>query len=183
MTFCVDCDCPSIKVSATWGQYLRETRDDKTDARTGRALKVSKRYSRGGQAELKMVAGDIKMIVPDPSCPDVYIRGQIRKRDHHTIVTLFLVNGQEESKPKDACHLFQPVLQVEGLDGSAVFQKRLLRSSKDDLEERITAMLYRHQVEFAMGHGVSVHADVGDESETTKSEKGTNEIAGGWEIL
>ena len=35
---------------------------------------------------------------------------------------------------------------------------------KDDLEERLMAMLYRRYLEFAVGHGVSVHADVAEDS-------------------
>ena len=30
--------------------------------------------------------------------------------------------------------------------------------SNDGLEEHLMAMLYRHHVEFAVGHGVRVHA-------------------------
>ena len=34
----------------------------------------------------------------------------------------------------------------------------------DDLERATMEMLYRHQVEFAVGHGVGVHAEVSKES-------------------
>ncbi len=157
-------------MSATWGQYLREARNDQTDPRTGRALRVSKRYSRGGQQELKLVAGDIKMIVPDPEFPDVYIRGQVpQAKSSHDCDTVFgKWAGRIEAQ--GFVSSFQPVLQVEGIDGASVFQKRLFQSNQDDLEERLTAMLYRHQVEFAIGHGVSVHAEVAG-----KSQKATND--------
>src|SRR4051794_23960698 len=40
LTFCVDDTEPSIRVSAAWGQYKREKREEQDDARTGKALRV-----------------------------------------------------------------------------------------------------------------------------------------------
>ncbi|MEZ6049926.1 MAG: hypothetical protein R3C02_00830 [Planctomycetaceae bacterium] len=41
MTFCVDADAKAIKVSAFWGQYKREVREDRIDERTGKPIRVS----------------------------------------------------------------------------------------------------------------------------------------------
>ncbi len=74
----------------------------------------------------------------------------MRKRDHGIVVTLFLVNGQEEGRPKDESHLFQSELIVTDPNGEAVFCQRLTRktSAKTDpgtkLEDDTMAMLY-HQ--------------------------------------
>ena len=163
MTFCVEAEATSFKVSGSWGQYKREKQEDKTD-HNGKALLVWKRYPRGGSIDIPLKSGTIKAQAPDPEFPDIYVQGQIRKRDTHYVVTLFLINAQEELRPKDEYHIFQPKLIASGNDGQAVFCKRATVGSNNDLEERLMAMLYRHQVEFAVGHGVSVHAEISKES-------------------
>jgi hypothetical protein len=163
MTFCVDGEANSIKVTGSWGQYKREKREDQTDYK-GKTLLVWKRYPRGGTIEIPLKDGPIKPKAPDPEFPDIYVQGQIRKRNTHYAVTLFLVNAQEELRPKDEYHIFQPKLTASGVDGQAIFCKRTTLGSNHDLEERLMAMLYRHHVEFAVGHGISVHADVSKDS-------------------
>ena len=159
MSFCVDSEAKSIQASATWGQYKREKRDDQHDYH-GNPLKVWKRYTRGGSITIPLKDGPIEAQAPDPQFPDIYIQGQVRKRNTHFIVTLFLVNAQEELRPRDEYHIFQPKLTASGEDGQAVFCKRTTLGNNNDLEERLMAMLYRHHVEFAVGHGISVHAEV-----------------------
>jgi hypothetical protein len=101
----------------------------------------------------------------NPARPGVYVTGQVRQRKKHWVVTLFLVNGQEPSRPKDEAFVFQPKLSVQAADGTAAFVKRVepRASGNGDpatwLEEQRLAMLYRRHVEFVVGHGVSVHAD------------------------
>lgn len=163
LSFCVESDAKTISVTASWGHYKREKREEREDYQ-GKTLKVWQRYPRGGSITLPLTEGNIKPKSPDPEFPDIQIQGQIRKRNTHFIVTLFLVNAQEELRPKDEFHIFQPKLKVTGEDGHAIFCKRSTVGSKDDLEERLTAMLYRHHVEFAVGHGISVHAEVSAES-------------------
>jgi hypothetical protein len=164
MTFSVDDQATAIKVSAFWGQYKREVREEQIDDRTGKPIRVWQRYNRGGMKEIPLTNGPIKATAPDAEFSDIYVQGQIRKRDSHWVVTLFLINAQEEEKPKDEFHIFQPTLTAEAVDGKPIFCKRMAVGSNDDLEEHLMAMLYRHQVEFAVGHGVSVHADVSKES-------------------
>ncbi len=97
------------------------------------------------------------------------MQGLVRKREHFWSVTLFLVNGQAEPKKlRDAAWLFQPELSVESPDQRPIFQSHPQRKSagKADpvafAEEQEMAMLYRHHVEFGVGHGVSIHADCPD---------------------
>ena len=130
----------------------------RTDHR-GNPLRVWKRYPRGGTVEVPLKDGPIRPTAPDPLFPDILVQGQVRKRDSHFAVTLFLVNAQEEGRPKDESHVFQPKLVVTADGDRAVFCKRGTVGPNDDLEERLTAMLYRHHVEYAVGHGVSVHAE------------------------
>ncbi|WP_417384170.1 DISARM system helicase DrmA [Gimesia sp.] len=164
MTFSVEGDAKAIKVSASWGQYKREVREEQIDERTGKPIRVWQRYARGGVKEISLKEGPIKAIAPDAQFDDIYLQGRIRKRNSHWVITLFLINAQEEGKPKDEFHIFQPVVTVKGVDSKPVFCKRMTVGSNDDLEEHLMAMLYRNQVEFAVGHGVSVHAEVSDES-------------------
>src|SRR4051794_33662695 len=111
LTFCVDDGEPSLRVAASWGQYKREKRDDREDHR-GNPLRVWKRYPRGGAVEVPLRDGPIRPTAPDPLFPDILIQGQVRRRDSHFAVTLFLVNAQEEGRPKDESHIFQPKLVV-----------------------------------------------------------------------
>jgi len=165
LTFCVDKSAKSLTVEVRWGQYKREKKEDQTDERTGRPKRVWKRYQRSASVTLKLDKATVPPTPLSDESPGIYVKGQVRKRDHGIIVTLFLVNGQEEGRPKDEYHLFQPELIVTGPDGAAVFCKRLTKktSAKADpgvrLEEDTMAMLYRRHVEFAVGHGVSVHAE------------------------
>jgi hypothetical protein len=82
------------------------------------------------------------------------------------IVSLFLVNAQQERKLKrDASWLFQAELVIEEPNGEPIFRRHAMHSFPksldpvDQRERRALAMLYRNKVEFAVGHGVSVHAE------------------------
>lgn len=164
-TFCVDKSAKALKVEARWGQYKREKKPDQIDEKTGRPRLLWKRYQRSGTVTLKLDKANVPPTDVSDEFPNVHIRGRVRKKGHGIIVTLFLVNGQEEQKPKDEYHLFQPELIVTATDGSAIFCKRLTKksSAKTDpgvkLEDDTMGMLYRHHVEFAVGHGVGVHAE------------------------
>src|SRR6516225_5971608 len=165
LTFCVDKSAKALKVEVRWGQYKREKKEDQIDERTGRPKRVWKRYQRSGVITLKLDKATVKPTPVHADFPNVYVRGQVRKRGHGIIVTLFLVNGQEEGLPKDESHVFQPELIVTDPDGEAIFCKRMTRktSAKADpgtkLEDDTMAMLYRRHAEFAVGHGISVHVE------------------------
>jgi hypothetical protein len=166
MTFCVDLTAEHLHVEATWGNYKREKKEDQVNERTGRPKRVWKRYPRSGGTTITLRDGPIRRLSLDPATPGVYVMGQIRKRQSHFIVTLFLVNGQEPSRPKDEAFIFQAELAVAASDGSGVFTKKLERRATASvdratrLEEDRLAMLYRRQVEFAVGHGVGIRAEV-----------------------
>ena len=166
LTFCVTSDAKALRVSAHWGQYLRERNEEEVDEKTGKGRLVWKRHPRGGMVEIPVKEGRIRPTPVDAECPEVYLQGLVRKRDTHWVVSLFLVNGQEEPKiRKDETYLFQPEIVVEATDGSAIFEKRPQgRDLSDDLERATMDMLYRHQIEFAVGHGIGVHSEVSKES-------------------
>jgi hypothetical protein len=57
MTFCVDSEATRIKVTGRWGQYLRESRPDRIDERTGRPILLWQRYPKGGPNEVPLAIG------------------------------------------------------------------------------------------------------------------------------
>jgi hypothetical protein len=165
MTFCVDLAAQALRLTARWGSYARESSETLTTP-TGNKKLVWKRAPREGISG-PMALQDGKLTwTPDPEVPDVQVQGIMRKRPDFWTVTLFLVNGQSEpERRRDTAWLFQPELLVESADGQAIFHSRLTPrdpGTSDPVtvaEEQAMAMLYRHHVEFAVGHGVSVHAD------------------------
>jgi hypothetical protein len=167
MTFSVNIDATEIQISASWGQYVKEVSEYLVSEKTGNRRKVWKRYPRGGKHLLVLEEGQIQPIAVDINCPEVVVQGLIRKRHDHWCVTLFLINEfQEPEKLKDGAWVFQPELMAEGVDGAAVIHKRhtVLELSGTDpaskAENDLLAMLYRRHIEFAVGHGISVHVDV-----------------------
>jgi hypothetical protein len=118
----------------------------------------------GGEPEIfPLQEGLIPPWSPEPEeQPDVVVRGLVRSSADSWTVTLFLVNEQREPEHhRDEAWVFQPELRVESPDGAPIFQHRSTggRAIPSD-EEQAMAMLYRHHVGFAIGHGVSTHADI-----------------------
>src|SRR5438128_928721 len=118
-------------------------------------------------ADLHGPAGGPDEELDEASVSERYLVGMLAPKRNPAvvdwIVTLFLVNGQkEQERLNDEQWLFQPELAVEAADGSAAFVKRahFHDPQKADPvsmnEERMMAMAYRHQSEFAVGHNVAV---------------------------
>ena len=184
-TFCVDGDAESLEVVVSWGRYEKFEPADSShitiNAKTGkeRKAKVWKRIPSGGSFGLHLNDGAISPFRPDASCPDVFIKGVVRSRNNkgERLVSLFLVNNQteydEHGKPKenrDTYWVFQPVILVRANGESSVkdiFRRRPAleadaSAADEDLRERLALeMIYRDRVEFAVGHGVAVHAVAG----------------------
>lgn len=164
LSFCVGPDAPGLKVTARWGKYERHGgREDEEDGGPAVWRRVPVERTVG---PIRVQPGKIDPIVVSPEQPGVHVEGVVRCHDSGFVVTLFLVNGQEEPKRlRDEAWLFQPELIVEAEDGSPCFEKRTrpVQADRIDaaefLEDRTLAMLYRHRVEFAVGHGVAVHAE------------------------
>jgi hypothetical protein len=165
MTFCVGLPTKALQITACWGHYRRD-RSEHLTTPAGEKKVVWKRCQREAvSGPIPLAAGRLRW-TPDPEFPHVQVQGLVRKRDHFWSVTLFLVNGQEEPKKlRDTAWLFQPELAVESPDRGPVFQSHAHKKGpgKADpvafAEGLEMAMLYRHHVEFGVGHGVSIHAD------------------------
>jgi hypothetical protein len=167
MTFAVDGTTDAVRVTAGWGQY-RRVKSETRVMDSGSARMVWKRIQCGGTRVLVLGRSSIVRIEPDDRFPDVIIEGIIRRSDEGDwVITVFLVNGQSEPESnEEEAWLYQPVLRVSAVDASAVFRRRPglgLLGNEDSLdaeERRLLSMQYRKRVEFAVGHGVAVHAEV-----------------------
>ena len=162
LTFTLDSLAAAIQVKARWGRYERIQSEEL-------GLELEKPHPVWKRVPVEMVSpaitlkpGRMQRWIPNPNYSDVYVDGLFRQRNGEWVITLFLVNGQEEPKKlRDTAWLFQPELTVSAPDGAAIFRlRRTLRNSHADEEEAAMGMLYREQVEFAVGHGVAVHAEL-----------------------
>ncbi|MDM8550843.1 DISARM system helicase DrmA [Desulfobacterales bacterium HSG2] len=167
MTFAVDKNATELRLTARWGDYTKAYSQTLTDPKTGNALLVWKRTPVEGTSDPIPVRGGIMppwVVTKDH--PKVTVRGRMRKGENEWLITLFLVNGQEDPRQRNSEKwLFQPELIAESPNGKAIFRKHLSYSANLEKMDEITrtetrslAMLYRRQVEFAVGHSTGVHA-------------------------
>jgi hypothetical protein len=175
LTFCVGPDVEALDITARWGSYARVPKEEhqytrpRKNRETGQTdeakVKVWRRIPRGGTLRLKLEDGVLKPRVPDAEEQEVRIQGAVRTNAMgERLVTLFLVNGQLEPKTnRDVAWLFQPELVVRGSGeaaGAPVFRRRPSNDVVvDDPERDHLGLIYRRRVEFAVGHGVAVHAE------------------------
>jgi hypothetical protein len=160
LTFCVDGAAKALSVTARWGRYDK-VKSETAETEAGNPKTVWKRRPIEGSFVAVLEEGPWKRR-PNDEFPAVAVQGLVRRQGEDWIVTLFLVNGQEEQKPnRDRFWLFQPEIAVTAPDGAPVFVRRTggRQGEHMDADDRVMAMIYRHHVEFAVGHGVSVHAE------------------------
>ncbi|MEI7644066.1 MAG: DISARM system helicase DrmA [Chloroflexales bacterium] len=159
LSFTVAPEATTIRVRVRWGRYTRETiREPRFQRKDGGYRRVWKRqqFERTSRS-LPLDGSEITWYpVPDQR---VHVQGTVRTFGDTRVVSLFLVNEEQEEKgSKDAASIFQPELIVDSPDGAAIFQRRQAAPLARDPEDRLMAMLYRRRVEFAAGHGVAVEA-------------------------
>jgi Helicase conserved C-terminal domain len=161
LTCSIDGAASEVRLTGRWGRYRRER--GSAEDKEGSPGLVWRRYPAGGSALLRLGEGEFGPIPLDPEQPQVIARGRVRRFDGEWILTAFLINEQPEpSQYKDANWLFQVELELDEPDGSPVFLRRPSlggEAATADPEAAALAMAYRHQVEFAVGHGVGVHAE------------------------
>ena len=166
MTFTVDGAAEAISIEARWGKYERVKSETLLTEKGNPKTVWKRRPMRGLLLRLPLRPGEIRPVTINEEQPDAHVRGVIRRFGDDWLVSLFLVNGQQEPpETKDEAWLFQTELEVHGPDGEPIFVKRALPVDSTDkdsaayAEERQLAMAYRDTVEFAVGHGVAVHAE------------------------
>lgn len=189
MTFCVDGDADEIEVEVRWGTYLpvpskdhaitktinRKDKDEKGNVCTTKVevkCKVWQRIPSGGKFVLPLIEGAIPQQAPDNEFPAVRVQGSVRAKNANgdRLVTLFLVNGYQVTETdtnKDSAWVFQPELLVRSTTDAAnraIFRRRpVLDADGMDPEREALEMIYRNRVEFAVGHGVAVHAETAED--------------------
>ena len=163
MTFTVEREAEAIQIRAAWGYYAR-TESDYLERDDGSPRLVWKRTPVEGISEpIPIRRGRIGPWLPNPETPDVYVTGLCRPHADAWTITLFLVNAQTEpQKRRDESWVFQPELAVRAADLSPIFIKRQIppELATTDPEDRAMEMLYRREVEFAVGHGVATEVDL-----------------------
>ena len=167
MSFCVSGETKELEITAKWGHYERKDSEIgfKED---GSPIKVWKRTPRQGIKIIPLQDGKrIEWVVSPQEVPEVFVQGRVRRFEGDWLITVFLINNQTEpSKLRDSAWLFQPELILHSANSNRpdIFLRKPLAISGASLdpvihqEDRAMAMLYRHQVEFAVGHGVAVKA-------------------------
>ena len=173
LSFVVDGNTKEIVVEAEWGQYLRIKSLTQQDKNAAPANVWKRRPVVAPAVTLPLTEGGIAPQPLHPDHPLVLLQGRIRLTVDGWVVTLFMVNQQEERKgrtqPKDEVWVYQPKLRVHGSEHQPIFVQR--KNAKADLSkmDRLTReetetldMLYRHQREFAVGHGNAVHSTLPD---------------------
>ncbi|WP_345894819.1 DISARM system helicase DrmA [Desulfuromonas thiophila] len=165
-TFCVDGELENVQLFANWGRYER-TQSERENEETGKSPRCWKRIPSGGSAVVSLKKRTIEPIRIDADCPSVVVQGSVSAplENGDRLVTLFLVNTQTmPEQNQDQAWIFQPELIVRDMEGRAVFRRRpILRADEFDEEREALEMIYRDRVEFAVGHGISVHATVSEE--------------------
>lgn len=152
MTFCVDASVEEIELEASWGRYERESREDEK--------RVWRRVPCGGTVSLKL--DNQNNIIVDENNSKVVIKCLARHKETGTIVTLFLINEQEKARQNiDAQWVFQPQMRVCAKDGKSIFISRaeIFDPENPDNEVQQLNLNYQKRMEFAVGHGISVHAE------------------------
>lgn len=161
-TFCLDGGVDEIELEVRWGRYLRGPSEHAESEATGKPLRAWKRTPAGGKRNLALTNGDITPFAPDAESPEVYVKGIVRPPlpSGDRLVTVFLINDQvKPEQNQDAAWVFQPEIIVRGKEGAPVFRRRpVLEADGTDEEREALEMVYRKRVEFAVGHGISIHA-------------------------
>jgi hypothetical protein len=168
MSFVVESVAKAILIQTHWGRYRRiKSLTQKTKAGTEASVWKREHFI-GEDLAVPLKEGAIETLKPLPDADDhVIIQGKIRSSPRGWVVTLFFVNNHpEKDRKKDEAWIFQPRMTV--LDAAVPPQPIFIQrkdwehdlSKMDPLtreETETLEMLYRNKLEFAVGHGVSVH--------------------------
>jgi hypothetical protein len=170
LTFSVDPDADSFQVHVSYGVYQRLQPGTEIENEDGEVAVLEYRAWRRQHVEadsppFRLLEGLTDIWNPDPENENIVVRGLVRDHEDGWAVTLYLINYQEEpSELKEEAWLFQPALEVYTPNNASIFLKREipLPHSQEDIEDLRMRMLYRKELEFAVGHGVAVHASLAD---------------------
>ena len=152
-----------IRVTARWGRYVRRPAAQIPEGAERPPL-VWKRIPMQATVDVDLTPGTILPYSIHIEQPQVLLRGVVRRLDDRWLLSIFLVNHQQEpDERRDEAWLFQPELVLGDTEDRSIFVCRILAATpgaEPDEELRAMDMLYRDRCEFAVGHGVGVHAEV-----------------------
>ncbi len=170
LSFVVENESRAILIKTEWGRYHRIKSPTQINKKTAGPASVWKReHFIGDPQPVPLKNGPFGPLQPRlDTDPSVVLQGKIRKTARGWVVTVFFINTRpEQERKKDEAWVFQPKMWV--LDAAhppqPIFVQR--RDWKQDLtkldpssreETETLEMLYRHRLEFAVGHATSVHA-------------------------
>ena len=166
LTFCVDRTESALTLTVRWGRYEKEL-SEAFITKADNPKKVWKRYPMHGKKTLTL--GKEQEWVIDPDFPAVVVSLKSRRLPNQDwIITAFLENRQTEpEKNRDSAWLFQPELKITSAtpEKPDVFVRKPLpiNSKLDDAiryEQEEMGLLYRDRLEYAVGHNVSIHAEI-----------------------
>ncbi len=196
LTFCVASNVTKLKATISWGSYVRVPSSEHNFTKkvysksTGETKKIPLRVWRripcGGEINVGLARAQIEPIWPDSKRPGVYIQGAVKiTKRREKLVTLFIVNAQSEAdEHKDSAWLFQPQIAVAAAKAQKdknIFLRKPTRFIGSDQEREQLELNYRKRVEFAVGHGVSVHAYTAPNC-PTKAYRVMTEFLPGYEV-
>ncbi|MER5517605.1 DISARM system helicase DrmA [Streptomyces sp. NPDC002763] len=155
LTFRVEREVSELTVDCAWARYERGESEIE-----GNPKRVWRRVPCSGTVTVKLVEGKLAArAVHVRDFPHVVVRGRARLHEGSWLISLFLVNGQE-NKPGSTHWMFQATMSVAGAPETAPFLPRrsVEQPGSNQDERRSLAMTYRFHPEFAVGHGTGVHA-------------------------
>ena len=175
LSFVIETGAKAFLIRTNWGRYHRIKSTHQINPRTDAEAMVWKReHMKGKDLLVTLKDGGFGPLMPRlDNDPTVIVQGRMRQTPRGWVVTVFLVNTQpEQERKKDEAWVFQP--QVAVLDAAVPPQPLFVqrRDWERDLgkmdpvtreETETLEMLYRHKLEFAVGHGVSVHVTLPQE--------------------
>lgn len=166
MTFIVKEGVDEVLFEVGWGRYELEKVDGEGLAdSSGKKSKTEKTWWRTPHASSVVVnvqkVGDYEF-EPDANDQLIKLSVYVRLYEGRKFVTVFLANTEEWPADKTAPDdkwIFQPRLRALGVEGEAIIERKLNRDFfGNDEEMQSLELLYRDKIEFAIGHGASVHS-------------------------
>jgi hypothetical protein len=178
MSFLVASDAKAIVVTTEWGRYRRDKSTTQINKKTGAEAMVWKREPLAGDPlTVSLKNGAFGPLMPRPDTDSaVIVQGKIRQTPRGWVVTIFFINTRpEQERRQDEAWVFQPKMRVSDADlppRPIFLQHRDWRHDLNKMdpisreETETLEMLYRHRLEFGVGHGVSVHATLQEPNAT-----------------
>ncbi len=161
LTCCVDELTKSLLVRFSWATYRKQASEKGFfTEKTEQPARVWKRTPYDAEVEISLDQPFEGPVHPD--FPEVIVTLKAYPlEDGKKAVSLFLVNAKDGTEAGDEAWLFQVEMSVEATDGASCFvnQRRHHLADTDDhmtqQQEDHLRLLYRKEVEFAVGHGVA----------------------------